>query len=175
MSDREPEPTDPHHTTLVVERLTACQGQLFAYIYSLTADADSARDVLQETNRLLWRRMGDYDATREFLPWAMAHAFNQVRAARTKHQRERLVFQEGDTLDRLSDDAAENAAAAGGDRAIALEECLQKLTTKQRALIEQFYGRGESLAEIAAADNRRENTIAVALHRLRQNLAIASG
>ena len=46
MSASEPDPTDTDHTSLVVEHLTACQGRLFAYIYSLTADPNSARDVL---------------------------------------------------------------------------------------------------------------------------------
>ena len=84
MSEREPDRGDAEHTALVVERLTEIQGRLFAYIYSLLADAEAARDVLQETNRLLWRRAGNYDAARDFLPWAMTHAFNQVRAARSK-------------------------------------------------------------------------------------------
>ena len=169
MSD--PDTTNPEHTTIVVERMTACQGQLFAYIYSLTADADGARDVLQETNRILWKKAGDYDAGREFLPWAMAHAFNQVRAARSKSKRERLVFGHDETIEQISPHAAEHASAGGGDRAIALEECLRKLTPKQRSLIERFYDRGETMAEIAESQERRENTVAVALHRLRQNLA----
>ena len=62
-----------------------------------TADPELAKDVLQETNRLLWRRAPDYDPRREFLPWAFAHAFNQVRAARKRLRRERLVFHQDDT------------------------------------------------------------------------------
>jgi len=165
----EPNAPDPAHTTLVVERLTACQGQLFAYIYSLTADADGARDILQETNRLLWRKADDYDAGREFLPWAMTHAFNQVRAARTRSKRERLVFQDDATLERITEDTVEHGE--GDHRATALEECLQQLSAKQRALVERFYDRGETMAEIAASQAGRENTVAVTLHRIRQSLA----
>jgi len=175
MSEREPERNESaEHTALVVERLTSIQGRLFAYIYSLMADPEGARDVLQETNRLLWAKAGGYDASREFLPWAMTHAFNQVRAARSKAKRERLVFQKDETLDRLSEAAAErvDSEPAGGDgRAVALEECLGKLTAKQRGLVERFYDKGEAMAEIAASQKRRENTVAVTLHRIRQSLA----
>ena len=101
----------------------------------------------------------------------MAHAFNQVRAARSKRGRERLVFQSDETLNQLSEHASHHSNSGAGDRAIALEECLQRLNAKQRALIERFYDRGETMAEIAASQDRRENTVAVALHRLRQNLA----
>ena len=168
MSEPKTNDSDPAHTALVVERLTAVQGRLFAYIYSLTADADGARDVLQETNRMLWRKAADYDAAKDFLPWAMTHAFNQVRAARSRAKRERLVFKEDATLDAISESAEQRQA---GDREVALEECLAGLTAKQRGLVERFYDKGESMAEIAAETKRRENTVAVTLHRIRRALA----
>ena len=42
---------DERRAATVVEKLTACQERLFAYIYSVTGDADLAKDLLQETNR----------------------------------------------------------------------------------------------------------------------------
>lgn len=121
MSASEPDQTDPEHTAVVVGRLTACQGQLFAYIYSLTADADGPGIFCRRGNRLLWRKADDYDPARNFLPWAMAHAFNQVRAARSKQKRERLVFRADATLVQLSEHAVEGAASSADERAIALQ------------------------------------------------------
>ena len=161
---------DPERIAVVVEQLTECQGRLFAYIYSLTADPEMARDVLQETNRVLWRKAEQFDTRREFLPWALTHAFNQVRAARSKSSRDRLIFREGETLEALSEESG-SEPWRGGERAAALEECLLKLTEKQRALVERYYDRGEPLSEIAASLKRRENTVAVTLHRIRQRLA----
>ena len=45
------------------------------------------------------------------------------------------------------------------------------MPAKQRSLLERFYDRGETVVEIAASTKRRENTVAVALHRIRQSLA----
>ncbi|MEZ5299944.1 MAG: sigma-70 family RNA polymerase sigma factor [Verrucomicrobiales bacterium] len=161
-------------TALFVERLTACQGQLFAYIYALTADAEMAKDALQEANRQLWRKAGDYDPDREFLPWAKAFAFNQVRAARTKRGRERLVFREDETIHAIADGFAAEAhqpESGGSDRAAALEVCLGKLGGDARAAIDRYYGRGEEVAAIAESLGRRANTVAVMLHRARIALA----
>ena len=66
----------------------------------------------------------------------------------------------------------ENQEAPGpGERQIALEACMNKLTETQRSLLDLFYQRGESHEEIARREKRRANTIAVTLHRIRQSLA----
>ncbi len=40
---------------------TSHQGRLFAYVLSLVGDADQARDVMQETNTVLWQKSADFD------------------------------------------------------------------------------------------------------------------
>ena len=47
-----------------VERLTGSQRRLYAYIYSLTANAHEAADILQETNRKLWELHEEFDLDR---------------------------------------------------------------------------------------------------------------
>lgn len=156
-----------------VERLTACQGRLFAFIYALTADPEIAKDTLQQTNRALWSHASEYDAGREFFPWARAFAFNQVRAARTRHRRERLVFREDGTLRAIADRFAARDAQPEGDtdRLAALEVCLGKLAPTTREAIDRYYQRGEEVREIARLLGRRANTVAVMLHRTRIALA----
>ena len=156
---------------LVVRQLTECQSELYAYIYSLVVNADAAWDILQDANRTLWRKADEYDPDLDFLPWARAHAFNQVRTARKKYQRERLVFKESATLNELAEHWHDRPLNPPGDRTIALERCLEQLPKRSRSIVDQFYSAGKSLAEIAASENRRENTIAVTLHRIRQTLA----
>ena len=53
-----------------VERLTGSQSRLYAYVYSLCGDPHQAADILQDTNKKLWELHEEYDADRDFLPWA---------------------------------------------------------------------------------------------------------
>lgn len=153
-----------------VELLTTSQGRLFAYIYSLTGDPEQANDVLQETNRKLWQLMEEYDPKREFLPWAFKVGYNQVRAARKKVSRDRLVFQEDATLEAVHQE--QMVQAEGPDERLrALEHCLGRLAPDQRQLVERYYRKAEPIKAIAESLERRANAVAVSLHRIRQALA----
>src|SRR5438105_2080291 len=83
----DPVPTSPAGASCrqdFVQRLTAAQSHLYAFICSLLGSTREAPDVLQETNVLLWQRAADYDADREFLPWAYALARYQVMTHRKR-------------------------------------------------------------------------------------------
>ena len=158
-------------TEQFVESLTAHQSRLYAYIYSLIGEVEAAKDTLQETNRVLWRKASEFDHERPFLPWAITIAGFQVRAARTRMRRERLCFRDDDSLQTASDEVeAKLTEPAAGERELALETCLEKLSPDQREMVGQFYGEGRSTAEIGAGLQRRPNTVAVALHRIREAL-----
>ena len=85
-------------------------------------------------------------------------------------QRIRLVFQKDETLSLLSEHASQHAEPSGGDRAVALEECLQKLSAKNRELIEQRYGSRGSMQDFAEQSGRSGNAIYKMLQRIRESL-----
>src|SRR5687767_11686964 len=137
----------PEQLSRFVERLTEAQSALYGAIHTLLAGNPNVADVLQETNRVLWRKAADYDPARPFLPWALTIARFEVMAQRKRQSRERLVFD--DTL--LDDIAAEYERQSVHDGALqALERCLQKLPAHQRELIDRRYVQGESVNDIAA-------------------------
>ncbi len=162
----------PEQAAGYVQHLTGCQNQLYGYIYSLLRNAEAAWDVLQETNVVLWRKAAEYDVARPFLPWALGIAFNQVRAARTRLGRDKLMFHEDSTLEAISADwlaALDNQLPA--DVEIAMDGCLQRLPAKHREVVERHYRGGESLGAIAKTLSRTANAVGVMLHRIRLALA----
>jgi RNA polymerase sigma-70 factor, ECF subfamily len=162
----------PEQAAAYVQHLTGCQNQLYGYIYSLLRNAEAAWDVLQETNVVLWRKAADYDTERPFLPWALGVAFNQVRAARTRLGRDKLMFHEDSTLEVLSADwRADAADQLPADVEIAMDGCLARLPAKHREVVERHYKGGESLGMIAKTLNRTANAVGVMLHRIRLALA----
>lgn len=172
MNEIEPKVSQDKKTDRFVELLTRHQSRLFAYIHTLTANVDTAGDVLQETNTVLWKKANEFDHNREFLPWAFTIAFNQVRAARTRQRRERLIFHDVATIQAISDDwEADHPIHDPDERQIALEQCIAELSSDSQDLLHRYYRGGESVEQISQSLQRRANTLAVTLLRLRQSLA----
>jgi len=163
---------DPDAVAGYVQQLTGCQNQLYAYIYSLLGNAESTWDVLQETNAVLWRKAEEYDPDRPFLPWALRVALNQVRAARTRLGRDRLVFHDEGTLDALTGQWLDDTAGViPSDLEIAMDGCLEQLPPRHLDVVERYYKHNESLSSIAGTLGRTANAVGVLLHRVRQALA----
>ena len=151
-----------------IRLLTAHQSRLYAFIFSLLADPNLVNDVFQETNVVLWRKAGEYDRDRDFLPWAFAIARNQVRAARQKIGRDRLCFDD-QSMARIEEQVVRQIEQHD-ERLAALATCLEKLAPRQRELLDRRYKAIESIDEIAAATRRTANAVTVAIHRIRQAL-----
>lgn len=164
-STQSPKPSDASFA----ETLAAQQSRLYAFVYSQLGDPELARDVLQETNRVLWENAAEFDASRPFLPWAFGVAKNQVRAARQRIGRERLCF-DPDVAEALAD-RLETHSLEVDRRQAALADCLDRLPLRQREVVQRRYGLSESLAEIAQALGRSASAVGVMLFRCRQSLA----
>lgn len=158
----------PERMSRFVERLTEAQSALYGAIHTLLGGNPNVADVLQETNRVLWRKAADYDPSRPFLPWALAIARFEVLAHRKRQSRDRLVFD--DAL--LEDIAAEYERQSVHDGTLqALERCLQKLPAHQRELVDQRYVHGASVHDIASRHGRAANAVSALLYRIRGLLA----
>lgn len=160
--------SDPESTARFVQLLTGLQSRLYAYLCTLLVRAEDARDVLQETNVVLWKKSADYDPTRPFEPWAFRFAHWQALAWRKRQSRDRLVFDDT-TFESLAGEVPQVGTAE--DELRALEDCLGKLPEKQRQLIKRRYSGGESVNAIADAESKPANAVAALLYRTRKLLA----
>lgn len=148
--------------------LTDAQPRLWAFLFSVVADPERARDVLQETNRVLWERADDYDPGRPFLGWAIGVAKVQAMAACQRAQRDRLQL-DPDVVEGLAE-VAERRSEGTGARQLALAHCLKRLTQEQRRLLEQRYYDRQGLQELGRTLGRSANAVAAALVRVRRAL-----
>lgn len=150
-----------------VALLTDHQPRLWAFVLAAVGDAELARDVLQETNLVLWRKAGEYERGRPFAPWALAIARYQVMAARERRSRDWLVFDD-QQLQLIAAEFADDQAIA---RQQVLAECMSKLPAAARALLDRRYGERKSVTQVAREMNRSTRGLAVTLHRIRRALA----
>lgn len=154
--------------SLFVERLTAAQSALYGYIHASLANSADVSDVLQETNRVLWKKADAYDSTRPFLPWAYRVAHFEVLAFRKKQTRDRLVFDE-ELLGQITEEYVRQVPE--GSEWHAMAACLGKLTASQRELIENRYSDGHSVNQIAERHQKPANAVSAMLYRIRALLA----
>ena len=91
-----------------------------------------------------------------------------VLAYRRDHARDRLLFD--DSVVRLLAEHEEPELEQANERSVAFETCLQRLTGKQRQLIEARYATGGSVKEIATQRGQSAGAISVTLTRIRRAL-----
>ena len=152
-----------------VEELTNAQFDLLAYISMMIGNKADARDVLQETNRMLWAKAADYDFARPFLPWARAFAHYEALRFRKTRQRDRLVFTDG-VFETLSENYL--AAPQTVDRRLDwLDECVGNLADSQKELIRAKYSERLSVVQITARLGCSPASVVSLLYRIRQALA----
>jgi len=153
------------------QQLTGCQVWLYAYILGLVGDRDSADDVLQSTNLVLWRKAQEFTPGTDFTAWVCAIARYQVMAYRRDRGRDRHLFDE-ETLRQLADHG-EQLVQSSDARLAAFRACEQKLKPPQRELLRQRYGiEGQGGSIEALAQRRKESPAAIvsSLYRIRRAL-----
>ena len=154
----------------LVAKLTANQNRLQAYIYTLTGDKEAARDVLQATNLVIWRKARDYVPGSNFIAWAFRIAKFQVLAYRQKDARDRIVFSEEfiEELAASSDDVESEDLFE--DKRSALAECLELIASRNRKVIWLRYRDGLRIRDIAERLGKSTNSIEQLMLRVRISL-----
>ena len=152
-----------------VRKLTRSQNGVFSYILSLVTDPDAARDILQDTNVVLWRKAGEFKEGTNFMSWALAVARLQVLAFWRDHHRDRHVFNP-QLLEQLADEYTANPEDTD-DRARAFEDCLKQLPPRQRELLSERYAAGGSVKGMAQRRAQSAGALSVTLSRIRKALA----
>jgi RNA polymerase sigma-70 factor (ECF subfamily) len=156
-------------TESFVVLLTNAQCDLHTYIAYLVGNRDEARDVLQETNLVLWREASRYDGVRPFLAWAKAVAYYQALSHLKKRSRDRLVFDEELVLLLAESDAGHHEGMQA--RLRMLDVCFAKLTHLQQSVMKFRYFRNWSVRRLAARFAFSEAAGSMLLTRVRRQLA----
>ena len=147
-----------------------CERAMHAFAYSLIPNRADADDVIQDTLAALWKHFDSYDPERPFLPWANRFVYRQVQMHRRKQAtRAKYYFFSEETFERLASDQPVSLERDMAMRA-ALEKCLEKLSTKNRQLVEQRYLSKGSLQDYAQQAGRSSNSVYKMLQRIRESL-----
>lgn len=140
-----------------VNRITACQRDLRAFLTGLAPSQVDADDLLQEVNLALWRKRRLYDPQQEFLRWAFGFAALEARSFRSRSAKGRLWFSDS-AIESLADDW-QPATSFLEDCQSALAHCLKKLGDAEREVVEAKYRSQLSVKQIAVETGRPLSTV----------------
>ncbi len=147
----------------------SAQSSVAGYIHSLVRDHAEAKDLLQETALVLFRRFAEYDPERPFLAWALGVARFQILGRRRDRSRGLVVFDD-ELLEKFTENWTTLSSPDAGERTAVLQECLRELPPRSRHLIRLRYYDGLNSTEIAARTAGHEGSVRVMLQRVRRML-----
>ena len=148
--------------------MTQHQRRIFSYIFALVPDRHDAEDILQETSLVICEKFDSFQEGTDFVAWACQVAYWEVRRARQKYARAKVIFDQ-ETVDALAQTAASMAGEVSS-RHEALAHCLQKLHPRDRELVLTRYEPGSGVSEAARRSGRSLEAAYKALGRIRKLL-----
>ena len=150
------------------EQFVRSHAHVFRYIAALVPNRDDAEEVFQDTCLKLLEKWQDFDLDRPMVPWACGIAQNMVRKF-FERSRRRGVFLSEMAIAAVSE-TQHRFASQVNRRLQELPDCLEKLSPRQRALLEQYYQRQGSIKDMAEASHLDPNTLYKQLERIRRSL-----
>jgi RNA polymerase sigma-70 factor (ECF subfamily) len=159
----------PADNELFLSLITANYDNLRRYIYTLLPNEEDSKDVLQEVCIAISRKFGEYDVSRPFLPWACRFAYLKVLKFHEQQRPRRMVRLPTEVLELLAQ-AREEEEPVLAERLVALNKCLQKLSTRDRRLIQARYVDREPTEQIAESFSQSRRTLFRNLERVRRLL-----
>lgn len=148
--------------------MTRHQRQIFGYIYALVPDRHDAEDILQETSLVICEKFDEFKEGTDFVAWANQIAWWNVRRARQKFARSKVVFDD-EVLELVATTASEMTEELDY-RHDALAHCLAKLHPRDRDLLLTRYEPGGGVEAAAQRSGRSLEAAYKALTRLRKLL-----
>ena len=158
----------PDRASQLMRLITEHQRRIFGYIYTLVPDRQDAQDILQETSVVICEKFDQFRPGTDFAAWACQIAYWEVRRARQKFARSKVIFNQ-EVVDAIAETAAELLPEMGA-RHEALAKCLQKLHPRDRELLLTRYEPGSGVEEAAQRSGRSLVAAYKALARLRKLL-----
>ena len=152
----------------LMQLMTQHQRRIFGYIYTLVPNRTDAEDILQETSLVVCEKFGQFKVGTDFAAWACQIAYWEVRRARQKFARAKVVFDQ-EIVDALARTASAMIAEVS-ERHEALAACLKKLHPRDRELVLMRYEPGCGVEQAARCSGRSLEAAYKALGRIRKTL-----
>jgi RNA polymerase sigma-70 factor (ECF subfamily) len=154
--------------TRLLSLWTQHQRKVAGYIHALVPGRHDADDILQETGMVVCRKFEEFSEGTDFVAWSCQIAWWQIRAARQKFARSKVIFND-ELMEAMAPQFTEMAREVD-ERHEALGHCLKKLHPRDRELVLTRYESSQGVQEAARRSGRSMEAAYRALNRIRKLL-----
>lgn len=141
--------------------------RVHAYLLVLVMDWSDAEDLLQEVAAAAWEKFPDYDQSRDFLAWVNGIARHKALSSRRKTA---LFLELTPELAELLEQEILSESPALQLQLTALQDCVSKLKTRDRELLQLRYTPDVTIEMIARRIQRSVAACYKALQRIHDQL-----
>jgi RNA polymerase sigma-70 factor (ECF subfamily) len=145
--------------------------RLLAYAAALVRQAEVAEDLVQESFIVAWRRMGEFDTSRDFGAWLRGIIRLKYQEWARGRREEPLSKAALESLEDVHARWAQAAEEGRGEAFIALRGCLERLVEASRVAVSLFYLERLPCSAVAERTGSSEETVRKRLQRAREDLA----
>jgi RNA polymerase sigma-70 factor (ECF subfamily) len=144
---------------------------LASFVLALVGNPQAAEDVYQSTCLELWRIRSTFRMGSDFGAWSRTVARYQIRRHWKRTRREKLVFS-AEAMELIENAYKETPREEEkAERLEALKSCLDSLEEESHGLVEERYGEGASIRQLALRHGVSEDGLKMRLLRIRRKLA----
>jgi len=151
-----------------IRLITDYQSEITSYIRSLMPKIEGAKDVMQETNIVLWEKRHQLKDINAFRAWAYKIAYFRTCTYIKKLRRGTVVYLEPDVMEQIATEYEFRS-----DESIhtdALTNCLEELPQEDRDFVMFHYQKHGGLNEYAKSVGSSVGRLKHSLIRIRQSL-----
>jgi RNA polymerase sigma-70 factor, ECF subfamily len=153
-----------------ITQFLKAQRRIFAYILTLLPHQADAEDVLQQVSAIMWEKFDENDPPGDFTSWGCRIAYLEILHYRRSRQRQRVVFSE-ELLEHLAGAIEEDSTSLQLDERLeALDNCLEKLSRRDRQLLAERFKEGATPLSTALSVGRSVDAVYKAMARIRRDL-----
>ena len=143
--------------------------ELFGFIFALLQNRADAEDVYQQTALVLWKKFASFERGTNFVAWAIRVAQFEIKDY-VKARRRRKVFFNDEILDAIAARYQAESNELRERRLEALAKCMDRLTEKDRRMLDRCYSVERDFRKIARAEGKSVGAVYQSISRIRKAL-----
>lgn len=159
----------PNSNAEFAKLLRETHRELFGFIFAMLQNRADAEDVYQQTALVLWRKFSQFEPGTNFVAWAIRVAQLEIKDY-VKAQRRRKVFFNDEILAAIAVGYQAQSDDVREQRLEALAKCVDKLSDRDRRMLEQCYAVERDYRKIARAEGKSLGAVYQAISRIRKSL-----
>ena len=142
--------------------------RVYRFVLRMVRNEATAEDLISEVFLDVWRQAGKFEGRSTVSTWMLSIARFKALSALRRRNEEELDDETADAIEDLADDP--EVALAKKDKGAVLRQCLDRLSTEHREIIDLVYYHEKSVEEAAGIVGIPEATVKTRMFYARKKL-----